>query len=101
MTRLIDADALKKSIEELKRSPWFNSVLNLSWHAGIKEALEIVETCCIDKEPTIDAVPVIRCEDCKWGREISGNIECNADMNNPPEYHGYKWFCPLGERKEE
>ena len=49
----------------------------------------------------IDAVPVIRCEDCKWGREISGNIECNADMNNPPEYHGYKWFCPLGERKEE
>ena len=56
--RLIDAYALKKSIEELKRSPWFNSVLNLSWHAGIKEALEIVETCCIDKEPTIDAVPV-------------------------------------------
>ena len=49
----------------------------------------------------IDAVPVIRCEDCKWGREISGNIECNADMNNPPEYHGYKWFCPLGERNEE
>ena len=66
MTRLIDADALKKSIEELKRSPWFNSVLNLSWHAGIKEALEIVETCCIDKEPTIDAVPVIRCKDCKY-----------------------------------
>ena len=44
---------------------------------------------------------LIRCKDCKWGREISGNIECNADMNNPPEYHGYKWFCPLGERKEE
>ena len=58
MKRLIDADALKKSIGELKRSPWFNSVLNLSWHAGIKEALEIVETCCIDKAPTIDAVPV-------------------------------------------
>ncbi len=41
-----------------------------------------------------------RCEDCKWGKEISGNIECNVDLNNPPEYHGYKWFCPLGERKE-
>ena len=58
MQRLIDADALKKSIGELKRSPWFNSVLNLSWHAGIKEALEIVETCCIDKAPTIDAIPI-------------------------------------------
>lgn len=44
---------------------------------------------------------LIRCEDCKWGREISGNIECNADRNNQPEYHGYTWFCPCGERKEE
>ncbi len=44
---------------------------------------------------------LIRCEDCKWGREISGNIECNVDINNPPEYHGYKWFCPCGEPKEE
>ena len=56
--RLIDADALKKSIEELKRSPWFNSVLNLSWHAGIKEAVEVVERLCIDKAPTIEAEPV-------------------------------------------
>ena len=44
---------------------------------------------------------LILCEDCKWGREISGNIECNVDRNNPPEYHGYTWFCPCGERKEE
>ena len=58
MQRMIDAYALKKSIEELKRSPWFNSVLNLSWHAGIKEAVEVVERLCIDKAPTIDAVPV-------------------------------------------
>lgn len=48
-------------------------------------------------EPIIE---LIRCKDCKWGREISGNIECNADRNNPPEYHGYGWFCPLGRGKE-
>ena len=29
-----------------------------SIHAGIKEALEVVELLCIDKEPTIDAVLV-------------------------------------------
>ena len=44
---------------------------------------------------------VIRCKDCRWGREVCGNIECWTDMNQPPEYHGYDWYCPNGERKEE
>lgn len=50
---------------------------------------------------TIDAVPVVRCKDCRWGREVCGNIECSVDRNLPPEYHGYEWFCPNGERREE
>ena len=41
---------------------------------------------------------IIRCKDCKWGREVCGNIECFVDSNIPPEYHGYEWFCPNGER---
>lgn len=49
--------------------------------------------------PPADVVEVVRCEDCRWGREACGNIECLADMNVPPEYHGYDWFCPNGERK--
>ena len=44
---------------------------------------------------------LIRCKDCRWGREVCGNIECWTDMNQPPEYHGYDWYCPNGERKEE
>lgn len=51
--------------------------------------------------PEIDAVPVVRCKDCRWGREACGNIECFADMNVPSEYHGYEWFCPSGERKDD
>lgn len=43
---------------------------------------------------------LVRCKDCKWGEEKFGNIECNVDMNVPPEYHGYEWFCPNGERGE-
>ena len=85
MTRLIDADALKKSIEELKRSPWFNSVLNPAWHAGIKEAVEVVELVCIDKEPTIDAEPV---RHGKWVEEHCS--ECGQYV-----YHGdAKNYCP-------
>lgn len=51
--------------------------------------------------PTIDAVPVVRCKDCRWGREVCGNIECSVDRNLPPEYHGYEWFCPNGEKMGE
>ena len=43
---------------------------------------------------------IIRCKDCRWGREVCGNIECFVD-SNIPEYHGYEWFCPNGERKGE
>ena len=41
---------------------------------------------------------IVRCKDCKWGREVCGNIEYFVDNNTPPEYHGYEWFCPNGER---
>lgn len=50
--------------------------------------------------PTVDAVEVVRCKDCRWGREVCGNIECNVDMNVPTEYHGYDWYCPNGESKD-
>ena len=43
---------------------------------------------------------LVRCKDCKWGEEKFGNIECNVDRNVPPEYHGYYWFCPNGERND-
>ena len=93
MQRLIDADALKKSIGELKRSPWFNSVLNLSWHAGIKEALEIVETCCIDKEPTIDAVPV------RHGKWEYGEDESGYDGYYCSKCFGHvRWYGKVGEQ---
>lgn len=55
----------------------------------------------IDRQPTIDAVPVVRCIDCKhWGgvtygfvcRRFSG-IETKACM-------GYDDYCSYGERKD-
>ena len=41
---------------------------------------------------------LIRCKDCRFGKEADGIIECFAIV--PTEYHGYDWFCPIGERKD-
>lgn len=81
MNRLIDADALCRYANNTKD--------------------KTVDANDIMRFPTVDAVRVVRCKDCRWGREACGNIECNVDLNLPSEYHGYKWFCPNGERREE
>lgn len=74
--RLIDADALKEGIAELKRSPWYNNETVPSLHAGIKEAIEVVELLCIDKAPTVDAEPV------RHGKWILG--KCNHCGGHAP-----------------
>lgn len=53
----------------------------------------------INKMPTIDAVPVIRCKDCKY---YMGNWYCEAWNNSPgfPAVDG-NMFCSMGERKDE
>ncbi len=93
--RLIDADDMKTDV--------INQVAFISLFGGeFAELAEILKKGIleeIEKAPTIDATPVVRCKDCRWGKEVCGNIECYVDLNAPAEYHGYEWFCPLGERK--
>ena len=101
--RLIDADALMARFQREQETMYehgreysfsfLNSGQEISteWYA-VERFLE--------EAPTIDAVPVVRCKDCRWGREVCGNIECFADINVPTEYHGYEWYCPNGERKD-
>ena len=49
MSRYIDADALKKRVSELIVPDWTRTLIR-SW---------------LDSEPTVDAVPVVRCSECK------------------------------------
>ena len=57
----------------------------------------------LDKFPTIDAVPVVRCENCKYGHPCGDEIVCYH-----PEYElaegkwSYKkdFFCAFGDTKE-
>lgn len=57
----------------------------------------------LDRQPTIDAVPVVRCKDCKyWGGVVFGNV-CRrwsaplAGMRNDTKPDD---FCSYGERKD-
>ena len=87
--RLIDANRLKA---ELRKSAEYHEERRLGYFSAIDH---------IDEQPTIDAVPVVRCKDCKWGKTwknafgIEG-FKCDllcVDLS--PEA-----FCSYGVRKE-
>ena len=102
MSRLIDANAVVKAIlEERDKIPRtittapYELGTEKPYHAGdqmrggIRKALR-----CIEQAPTIDAVPVVRCRECKhydgkWMCKISG-----VPSRKPND------FCSYGERKE-
>ena len=95
--RLIDGEALRKAMYHEA----FETDTDMQrWESGCWVRYKLFEN-ALDAAPTVDAVPVIRCKDCRWGKEVSGNIECWTDINVPPEYHGYEWFCPNGEREDD
>ena len=106
--RLIDADAFITEMNDRIENAikWgVNAIADRNDEIKLR-AEQAVATYCeasltAKKMPTVDAIEVVRCKDCKWGREVCGNIECSADSNLPPEYHGYEWFCPNGERIED
>lgn len=83
--RLIDADSLHELID-YGFDIDFNEVPETK-----RELLRMV-----DEQATIDAVPVVRCKDCKYWRDD----DCKNDN------HGYcpiseNDFCSRGERKDE
>lgn len=94
--RLIDADALMKRAEKLENEPWNKEVAPYNWaqaYVTLQEELE--------NAPTVDAVPVVRCKDCKYY-----NTSCCADGFGWCERNGSghgstdDWFCADGEKRE-
>ena len=83
--RLIDADALNASLLR-----WDGSETKYCYPCR-----EILTT--IDAQPTIDAVPVIRCKDCKNFVDEEDQSYC-IDMAGQCDGNG---FCAWAERKEE
>lgn len=102
--RLIDADA-------------FISEMNNRIEAAIKWGVNAIADRCDDiklraeqavatfceasltakKMPTIDAVPVVRCKDCKWWTKQEASLQGRCDAYGM--YPTGEWYCARGERK--
>ncbi len=82
--RLIDADALKAEFTgNFGRELWH--------YTGIWATIGVA--------PTIDAVPVVRCEKCRFGRNPlpdHGVRRCTKTL----QFHPNDWYCPNGMRKD-
>lgn len=87
--RLIDADELKRYINSI------SSGLLCEWDTlGVLSA--------IDKQQAVDAVPVVRCKDCKYAH-MTVRGECKyCDVWFPDEaiYADGDFFCANGKRKD-
>lgn len=80
--RLIDADELKgKAIADPDDGEYF------------------VYCQDIDEAPTVDAVPVVRCKDCKYYKP--DEYECGCDFAGGLPYVKAGDFCSYGERNED
>lgn len=85
--RLIDADFLKRRFL-YSTMPQFKDLFDR----------------IIDGAPTVDAVPVVRCKDCKWfNPEIEfGEIRIGTCPYQPPYEHTHgEGYCFRGVRKED
>ncbi|MCR4622645.1 MAG: hypothetical protein K5663_11250 [Clostridiales bacterium] len=108
--RLIDADAL---INEKARYYSVIDGLNPEYEPTNCEGalrcahtrvIRAVRTKDIREYPTIEAEPVVRCKDCKYGQyEEWDNGECVDKTVYCDGYgiHKPDWYCADGERREE
>ena len=105
--RLIDANKVVKDIiserdkipyELVSEKPFKHGN---SMRGGIRKALR-----CIEQAPTVDAVPVVRCKDCKhlcvWNRK---DMYAFCPKTNiaflPFEQDTRTFFCGYGEKKDK
>ena len=101
--RLIDADVLKQDINKVS-THWLNEWSTLGVLA------------MVDKQPSCDAVPVVRCKDCKhrptkpddynpittdgFALEFPDEkCPCQCGDGWYSKYPDDDWYCPIGERK--
>lgn len=98
--RLIDATPLECQAKEGMGNEWNHRTAPTSWAHAEERFLNRIEDA-----PTVDAVPVVRCKDCKhlrvWNRK---DIYAFCPKTNivflPFEKDTRTFFCSFGERKD-
>ena len=90
--RLIDADAL---LDKFLRSYTEQEKVGNFQFVACEIKQDFADMVC--EQPTIDAVPVVRCRECKYHHDCGAHF-CDAlGMDCPDDS---KFFCSYGERKE-
>ena len=99
--RLIDATEVVKNIvaerdkipyELVSEKPFKHGN---SMRGGIRKALR-----CIEQAPTVDAVPVVRCRECKYRFKNNGHDKSGCPIIDANIWMDDDDFCSYGERKE-
>ena len=84
---MIDADKM--------RNDWLENGLN----EYVYDTNAFLES--IDEQPTVEAVPVVRCKDCKhWGTGVDGETERIKCCEYGRYMVGENGYCVYGEKKE-
>ena len=87
--RLIDANKL--AVHKFPLTP-------LRYHVGWNDAIAAV----IENAPTVDAVEVVRCKDCKYGYfNKAHNAYLCKNPNGLTSHLKVDYFCSYGERRTE
>ena len=101
MSDLISRSAVLKKMDEL---------IDFAYRNEDDDLHHTLVTVCsyIDEIPTLDAVPVVRCKDCKW--RFSSNCPMFHEELTYSEDDGYEWidrdntsddgFCEQGARMD-
>lgn len=95
--RLIDADWVLEHIKPYELS-------DEDWSVTGGTAIRLIHN-AINQAPTIDAVPVVRCRECKHlnvvnRKELYAHCPKTNTVFLPFELDTREHFCSLGERKE-
>lgn len=82
MSRYIDADALRDKLYEA-------------------DAVTMRGVAIINNEPTVDAVPVVRCKDCVYYSDEYGSCGRTDIIRSDMRIIMPNWFCADGERRTD
>lgn len=105
MPRLIDAERLHSHLTDWAYAiaPDERDYDKEMHHKQIVYSTIMDAVYAVEQAPTVDAVPVVRCKDCKWWDDIPSSTYT-------PQYHRCRKinismtaedFCSFGERKED
>ena len=95
--KLIDADALLKTLGMAEECGKCQNSRNALFCALSSEMVDVCEA--ITDLPTVDAVPVVRCKDCKRCEdEELGLVYCHGFVGG---WVSNDFFCAHGERRTD